>query len=100
MWGLKPHQQLARRGCRHSYGTCLGPAGEAGAWGGSHGSTAAGWGRFPAASQQWDLPAGGSGLPPAQVIAQPPHAGVCCPPSRQPQERAVAHEPPSCPPGA
>ena len=31
------------------------------------------------------------------LLCKAPHAGVRCPPSRQPQERAVAREPPSCP---
>lgn len=37
---------------------------------------------------------------PAGLLCKSPHAGVRCPPSRQPQERAVAREPPSRPRGA
>lgn len=65
---------------QHSHGMCLGPAHEVGAWRGSRGSVAVGWGGFPAASRQWDLPAGGPGLLPGRVIVQIPPCRCSLPP--------------------
>lgn len=41
---------------------------------------AVGWGRFPAASRQRDLPAGGPGLLPGRVIVQIPPCRCSLPP--------------------
>lgn len=99
--GAQTTPAAARHRSRHSYGTCLGPADEAGAGGGSRNSTVVGWGRFLAASQRQHLLIGGTGLLPARVIVQiPPCRCSLPPPSRQPQERAVAQSPLPCTPRA